>query len=92
MIYYSDGAVPQYKKRKYFLNLCHHKDNFGVKAEWHFSVTSHGKGPFDGLGGTVNRLAACASLQRPYNDQIMTPCMSVACSNIIAIHFGVLYM
>ncbi len=33
----------------------------------------HGKGACDGLGGTVKRLAARASLQRPYEDQIMTP-------------------
>ena len=44
-----------------------------MKAEWHFFATSHGKGPCDGLGGTIKRLAAKASLQRPYNDQIMTP-------------------
>ena len=44
-----------------------------MKAEWHFSVTSHGKGACDGLGGTVKRLAAQASLQRPYDQQMMTP-------------------
>ena len=36
-------------------------------------ATSHGKGPCDGVGGTVKRLAARASLQRPYDHQIMTP-------------------
>ena len=35
-IYLSGGAALQYKNRKNFLNLCHHKDDFGVKAEWHF--------------------------------------------------------
>ena len=33
----------------------------------------HGKGACDGLGGTVKRLATKASLQRPFEDQIMTP-------------------
>ena len=56
---------------KNFLNLCHHKDDFRVAAEWNFCATSHGKAACDGLGGTVRRLAARASLQRPYNDQIM---------------------
>ncbi len=42
-------------------------------AEWHLSATSHGKGPCDGVGGTVKRLAARASLQRPYEKQILTP-------------------
>jgi hypothetical protein len=44
-----------------------------VPAEWHFFATSHGKSACDGVGGTLKRLAAEASLQRPYNDQIMTP-------------------
>ena len=71
--YFSDGAASQYKNRKNFVNLCLHNHDFGIKAEWHFSATSHGKGACDGLGGTVKRLAAKASLQRPYEDQIMTP-------------------
>ena len=73
IIYFSDGAAAQYKNRKNFLNLCHHKPDFGIDAEWHFFATSHGKGPCDGLGGTVKRLAARTSLQRPYEHQIMTP-------------------
>ncbi len=70
--------------------LCHHKDDFGIKAEWHFSATSHGKGACDGLGGTVKRLAARASLQRPYNDQLMTPrqLFDWACKIIPAAYFG----
>ena len=47
--------------------------DFGIDAEWHFFATSHGKGPCDGVGGTIKRLAARASLQRPYDKQIMTP-------------------
>ena len=43
------------------MNLCYHKEGFGVQAEWHFYATSHGKGQCDGIGGTVKRLA---SLQR----------------------------
>lgn len=71
--YFSDGAASQYKNRKNFINLCYHQEDFGIPAEWHFSATSHGKGACDGLGGTVKRLAARASLQRTYEDQIMTP-------------------
>ena len=73
IIYFSDGAASQYKNRKNFINLCNHQADFGFHAEWHFSATSHGKGACDGLGGTVKRLATKASLQRPYEDQIMTP-------------------
>ena len=71
--YYSDGAASQYKNRLNFLNLCYHESDFGIKAEWHYFATSHGKSACDGVGGTVKRLAARASLQMIYNDQIMTP-------------------
>ena len=72
--YFSDGAASQYKNRKNFSNLCCHKEDFqGVEAEWHFYATSHGKGVCDGVGGTVKRLAAKASLQNPVENQILTP-------------------
>ena len=51
--------------------MCNHNQDFGAEAEWHFSATAHGKGSCNGLGATVKRLAARASLQRPYKDQIM---------------------
>ena len=66
VFYFSDGAALQYKNRKNFINLCHHELDFGVPDEWHFSATSHGKGSCDGVGGSVKRLAARASLQRPH--------------------------
>ena len=71
--YFSDGSAAQFKNRKNFINLCFHETDFSVSAEWHFYATSHGKGPCDGVGGTVKHLAARASLQRPYSNQIMTP-------------------
>ncbi|KYM99353.1 hypothetical protein ALC62_01883 [Cyphomyrmex costatus] len=72
IIYFSDGASAQYKNRKNFINLSHHKADFGIAAEWHFFPTSHGKGPSDGIGGTLKRLAARASLQR-IDNPIQTP-------------------
>ena len=46
----------------------------GIDDEWHFFfATSHGKWPCDRIGGTVKRLAAKDSLQRPYCEQIMIP-------------------
>ena len=89
IIYFSDGAASQYKNRKNFVNLCHHEKDFGISAQWHFSATSHGKGACDGLGGTVKRLAAKASLQRPYNEQIMTArqLFDWASTMIPAVHF-----
>ena len=90
MYYFSDGAASQYKNKKNFTNLSHHEIDFGIKAEWHFSATSHGKGACDGLGGTVKRLAARASLQRPYQEQIMTSLQlyNWACSSLKSINFS----
>lgn len=87
--YCSDGSAAQYKNRKNFLNLCLHKSDFDVEAEWHFFATSHGKSACDGLGGTVKRLAARASLQRPYNEHILTPedLFKFAVDNIANIDF-----
>lgn len=73
IFYFSDGCAAQYKNKKNFSNLCFHKEDFNIEAEWHFSATAHGKGPCDGLGGTIKRQAARASLQRPYENQIVTP-------------------
>ena len=71
--YFSDGSAAQYKNFKNFMNLCHHYTDYGIRAEWNFFATSHGKSPCDGIGGTVKRLAARASLQRPIDNQILTP-------------------
>jgi hypothetical protein len=65
--YFSDGASAQYKNKKNFINLYYHTDDFNISAEWHFFATSHGKGPCDGLGGTIKRLAAKSSLQNVNN-------------------------
>ena len=59
------------KNKKHLINLCHHEDDFGLAAEWNFFATSQGKSACDGIGGTVKRLVL-ASLQQPYNDQILT--------------------
>ena len=89
IIYFSDGCAAQYKNRKNFINLCHHEQDFGMSAEWHFFATSHGKGACDGVGGTVKRLAARASLQRPYRDQISTPrqLYEFGCAEIQTVNF-----
>lgn len=70
IIYFSDGAASQYKNKYNMINLRLHAQDFGVSAEWHFFATSHGKGPSDGLGGTLKRNASRASLQ---GQRITTP-------------------
>lgn len=57
LLYFSDT-----KTSLIFVIIRHQKDH-GLDAEWHFFATSHGKSPCDGIGGTVKRLVARASLQ-----------------------------
>ena len=64
IIYITDGA-PQH-----FKNRFNYKQDFGTDAEFHFHATAHGKGPCDGLGGNLKRLAARASLQLPTDKAI----------------------
>src|SRR4051794_16264353 len=56
-----------------FNNIIMHETDFGIPCSWNFFATSHGKRPCDGIGGTVKRLTARASLQRPIDNQILTP-------------------
>lgn len=44
VIYFSDEAGSQYKNKKNFVNICHHKHDFGLDAEWNFFGTAHGWG------------------------------------------------
>ena len=53
---------------KNMLNLCRHKNDFGIDATCVLFAKSHDKSPCDGIGRTVKRLTARASLQRPYSD------------------------
>ena len=70
--YFSDGCTAQYKNCKQFLNLCHHKEDFLIDCLWNFFAISHVKSAWDGIGGTVKRITACASLQRAVKYQILT--------------------
>ena len=67
--YFTDGCSEQYKNNKNFVNLCEHEADFGLTAEWNFFATSHGKGPCDGIGGTVKRLACSESLRLTNADE-----------------------
>lgn len=71
--YFSDGCVGQYKNKYNFKNLCYHNEDYGLTCEWNFFATSHGKSACDGIGGTIKRATARASLQRTTSGQILTP-------------------
>ena len=61
--YFSDRCAAQYKNYNNMLNLCRHKENFGITQLGQvFFATSHGKSPCDGIGGTVKRLTARATI------------------------------
>ena len=70
--YFSDSCAGQYKNCKNLLNLCHHFRDFDLTAKWIFFATRHGKSPCDGIGGTVKRLIARVSLQKPLDDPILS--------------------
>ena len=56
---WTDGPASQFKNKYVIAAMkalscnCH-----GVKLVWNFFATSHGKGPVDGVGGTLKRIAA----------------------------------
>lgn len=72
-VFYISGAPQQFKNFKNFVNFYFQEKDLGVAAEWHFFATAHGKGPCDGIGGKIKRLAARASLQLLADKQITTP-------------------
>lgn len=53
-------------------NLINHEKDFGLKAEWHFSATSHGKTAFDGIGAYFKREAYSASLLAKPTKHLLT--------------------
>lgn len=62
IIYYSDGAKQYFKNRFQIANLTNHETDFGVPADWHFHVTTHGKTACDGIGATFKRETTKASV------------------------------
>ena len=71
--YFSDGAASHYKNYKCLINLIYHIVDHQINAEHHFFDMSHGKSPCDGIGGTIKREAAKASLRAAITNQILTP-------------------
>lgn len=69
--YVTDGCSSQYKSKGYFKLLANHEKDFGLKATHSYYATSHGKSQCDADGGSVKRVARRASLQRPFEDQII---------------------
>ena len=73
IFYFGDGSAAQYKNFKNLTNLILHQNDFHIQAEWNFFATSHGTNAYNGVGSTIKRLLAHASLQHPFSNQILTP-------------------
>ena len=61
--YVTDGCASQYKNKSHFYHLCHHINDYGIKATHSFFATSHGKSLCDALSGIIKRMLSRASLQ-----------------------------
>ena len=56
--YWTDSPTAQYRNKTIFSLVSEHHEKFdGVFASWNYFEAGHGKGPCDGVGGTVKRLA-----------------------------------
>lgn len=71
--YFSDWTESHYKSWKNFINTHGHKTDFWAEAEWQFFATSHMKGSPDGVGDSIKQLTEHASLQKPQDNQMLTP-------------------
>ncbi|XP_061183299.1 uncharacterized protein LOC133191568 [Saccostrea echinata] len=55
--YWTDSPTSQYRNKTIIDFVANHKSTHGMNARWNYFESGHGKGPCDGLGGTVKRLA-----------------------------------
>lgn len=55
--YWTDSPTSQYRNKVIFHTVANHNSLFGLEATWNYWEAGHGKGPCDGLGGTVKRMA-----------------------------------
>ena len=55
--YYTDSPTSQYRNKAIFHAIANHKERYECEAVWNYFEAGHGKGPCDGLGGTVKRMA-----------------------------------
>ena len=53
-----DGPNSQFKNRFIANCISWIEKTFNVKVHWNFFASSHGKGSVDGIGGTIERIAA----------------------------------
>ena len=54
---WTDGPSSQFKIKFVMQGMKMLADKFGLSLSWNFFATSHGKGPVDGIGGCLKRIA-----------------------------------
>ena len=59
--YWTDSPTSQYRNKLIFDVVANHKSLYDCCAVWNYFEAGHGKGPCDGLGGTVKRMADTAT-------------------------------
>ena len=67
--YLTDSPSSQYRNKTIFKLVCDHEEEFGIIARWNYLETVHGKGPCDGLGASVKRMADIAVKQQKWTIQ-----------------------
>ena len=82
--YLTDSPTSQYGNKTVFEILCHHNSDFGVSARWNYLEVGHGKGPCNGLGGSVKRCADLAVRQRKCSIQDASQFFNWATSNNVS--------
>ena len=58
--YLIDSPTSQYRNRHIINITAHHENIFGMQCSWQYFEAGHGKGPCDGVGGSVKRSASAA--------------------------------
>lgn len=61
---WSDGPSSKFKNKYIAASLKHLEDKHNVQIKWNYFATSHGKGPVDGIGGSLKRQVRQAVLSR----------------------------
>ncbi|CAC5419889.1 unnamed protein product [Mytilus coruscus] len=85
--YWTDSPTSQYRNKHIFSSIKKHKDHFGFDCTWNYFEAGHGKGPYDGIGGTVKRCADLAIKQRICTIQSADDFYTWALSSNISISF-----
>ena len=57
VFYWTDSPTSQFRNKTIFHIISEHKEEYNCVASWNYFEAGHGKGPCDGVGGTVKRLA-----------------------------------